>query len=280
MAKKDSAAPIIISIRRKKHHEAHHGGAWKVAFADFMTAMFALFLVLWLINQSSDVKSAIAGYFQDPLGRADEFGNSIIPGEGAQTQMVRPSINIRDVTDPRRDRLQSIAHELKANIEETPELSSLAGQINIRLTDEGLQIELLEDSTGTFFERGNGVPTGGGQRVLSLLGAELGHLPLPVRIDGHTDAHPYASVTGYTNFELSADRANAARRIMTQNGLGMDQIAQVRAFADRQPREGTDPFSPANRRVTITMLLGKEPAVVAPPEAKGPRVERPAGEKK
>ena len=272
--KKETQAPVIISVRRKRHQEPHHGGAWKVAFADFMTAMFALFLVLWLINQSSDVKSAIAGYFQDPLGRADEFGNSIIPGEGAQTQMVRPSINIRDVTDPRRDRLQSIAHELKASIQQTPELSRLAGQVSIRLTDEGLQIELLEDSTGCFYERGNGTPTAGGHKILALLGSELGHLPLPVRIDGHTDAHPYPSPEGYTNWELSADRANAARRIMTQNGLSPGQIAQVRAFAEKQPREGADPFSPGNRRVTITMLLGREPAAPATADSTGRSVSR------
>src|SRR5216117_2007405 len=108
---KNREVPIRIVIK-KVAHAAHHGGAWKVAFADFMTAMFSLFLVLWLVNQSSDVKSAIAGYFQDPLGRADEFGSSIMPGEGAQAQVSRKALSVSDVTDARRDKLQSTEKKL------------------------------------------------------------------------------------------------------------------------------------------------------------------------
>src|SRR5438105_1138768 len=111
--------PVRIIYRRKKHGHARHGGAWKVAFADFMTAMFALFLVLWLINQSSDIKSAIAGYFQDPLGRADEFGSSILPGEGAQASIARPVASM-DVFDLRRDRMLQFANYLRKKLEDVP----------------------------------------------------------------------------------------------------------------------------------------------------------------
>lgn len=251
---KGDRQPAIFIIRKKKAHHAHHGGAWKVAFADFMTAMFALFLVLWLINQSSDVKSAIAGYFQDPLGRADEFGSSIIPGSGAQAQTARKSMEISDIFEVRQDKLQNVAKNLEKRMAQMPALEKLRDNVEITLTDEGLKIELIENENGYFFEKGNAAPNSAGKGILALLGEELGTLPLPVRIDGHTDAHAFQSEVGYTNWELSADRANTARRIMVQSGLAGVQVAQVRAFAASQPREGADPYAAGNRRVTITML--------------------------
>src|ERR1041385_7397836 len=137
-----------------------------------MAAMFALFLVLWLINQSSDVKSAIAGYFQDPLGRADEFGSSILPGEGAQASIVRPVANM-DVFDLRRDRMLQFADYLRKKLDNVPELKSVQNDIEIDVTNDGLRIQLLEDSTGVFFETGSPNPNGRGQHLLTLLGEEL-----------------------------------------------------------------------------------------------------------
>lgn len=254
MAKKPEQ-PINIIIKKKITHGGHHGGAWKVAFADFMTAMFAMFLVLWLVNQSSDVKTAIAGYFQDPLGHADEYGSSIIPGEGAQSQSVR-DINPRSkILEVRRDRLEMVKKKLEQSIRETPHLASLQSHVEIYFTDEGLRIELIEDEEGHFFEGGQAKPSPDGQRILELLGRELGALALPVRIEGHTDAHPFPSTRGYTNWELSADRANAARTIMVGGGLKPTQVDQVRAFADRAPKIADDPLSARNRRVTVMMLL-------------------------
>ncbi len=149
-ANKDREVPVRIIYRKKGHGHGHHGGAWKVAFADFMTAMFALFLVLWLINQSSDVKSAIAGYFQDPLGRSDEFGSSIMPGDGAQAATVRP-LQPKDVVDMRRNRMQIMADRVQRDIESVPELQGVLDKVQVRVTDEGLEIQLLEDSLGVFF---------------------------------------------------------------------------------------------------------------------------------
>src|SRR2546427_9836454 len=120
---KEREVPIRFIIKKKGHGAVHHGGAWKVAFADFMTAMFALFLVLWLVNQSSDVKSAIAGYFQDPLGRASEYGSSILPGEGAQTTAPRPPLTPAQVIDMRRDPLSKVAGEIKKKLDHVPEPS-------------------------------------------------------------------------------------------------------------------------------------------------------------
>ncbi len=254
---KDREVPVRIIVRRKKGGHGHHGGAWKVAFADFMTAMFALFLVLWLVNQSSDVKSAIAGYFQDPLGRADEFGSSILPGEGAQAATPRP-LNQTQVIDLRRDRLRQLGEDLRHRVSEIPELAALSQNIEIELTSEGLRIQLIEDSSGTFFQTGRALPSEAGNRILALLGRELGRLPNHILIEGHTDARPYSGSGEYTNWELSTDRANAARRIMQQAGLQPAQLAGIRGRADRDLRDPDDPYSARNRRVTIMVLLGPE----------------------
>ncbi len=253
-ANKEREVPVRIIYRKKGHGHGHHGGAWKVAFADFMTAMFAMFLVLWLINQSSDVKSAIAGYFQDPLGRADEFGSSIVPGEGAQAAVVRPMQQV-DVNDLRLNKMQSMAQRLTKDIEAAPELKGVMDKIEITLTDEGLQIELLEDSTGVFFESGSPSPSWRGRGVLAILGQELGQLPNPIVIAGYTDARPYHRADGYTNWELSTDRANTARRILQLNGVGEHQVVQIRGLADRELHVPEDPYAPSNRRVSITMMF-------------------------
>jgi chemotaxis protein MotB len=253
--KKDAQGSVVVLVeKRGRAHPAAHGGAWKVAFADFMTAMFALFLVLWLTNQTSDVKAAIAGYFQDPLGRASESGSSIVPGQGAPAAAKEQLSPQDEVTDLKRKGLENLARRLENRFQLTPELKTVRQHI-----------ELLEDSTGFFFESGAARPSGRGAEILALLGSELGRLPLPVRIEGHTDAYQFHSREGYTNWELSADRANAARRILTESGLAPEQVAQVAALADRDPRLEEDRYSPFNRRVTITMLLrgpgtGIEPA--------------------
>jgi len=255
---KNREVPIRIIFRKKGHGGGHHGGAWKVAFADFMTAMFALFLVLWLINQSSDVKSAIAGYFQDPLGRADEYGSSILPGEGAQSSTPRVLRTI-DVLDLRRDRLQHLAQDLEKQLKDIPELNSVKDQVEITLVDEGLRIELIEDPNGVFFQSGIGTPSDRGRQILSLLGHDLAELPNQIRIEGFTDARPYADSSGYSNWELSSDRANAARRILVQNGVRMDKLSEVRGHADHDLKKPDDPFSASNRRVCIMVLTGPGP---------------------
>ncbi len=245
--------PIII-VRKKVYGHGHHGGAWKVAFADFMTAMFAMFLVLWLVNQSSDVKSAIAGYFQDPLGRADEFGSSIMPGEGAQTQSPR-IMTAKQVIDLRRDRLRQVADQIEQQIREVPALAELAEHIEVEITEEGLRVQLLEDSTGVFFESGGAIPKPAGAALLQFLGKKLGGLPNAIVIEGFTDATPYTRKDGYSNWELSVDRANASRRILLAGGLNDAQVQQVRGWADRHLRLPDDPHAASNRRVTVTVLL-------------------------
>jgi chemotaxis protein MotB len=264
---KQREVPIRIIVRKKLQVSAHHGGAWKVAFADFMTAMFALFLVLWLVTQSTDIRSAVAGYFQDPLGRANEFGSSIMPGQGAQTSAPPHPLTPPQVLDMRRTRLRQVAKQLEERLASMPDLSAVKGNIEIELTPEGLRIQLLEDASGVFFETGSANPSARGREILALLGSELGKVSNPVLVEGYTDALPYPYSSTYTNWELSADRANTARRILTGHGLAPQQVSQIRGWADRQLRDPQHPTSPRNRRITITMLLTGDPQAGAPDSA-------------
>ena len=229
-------SPIII-IRKKVVAAAHHGGAWKVAFADFVTAMMALFIVLWLLNTSQNVKNAIAGYFKDPTGNGRMVG-SALAGSGESLQV-------------KKEELEDLKTKLEEAIKEVPEFKALHDQVQITVTGEGLRIELMESEKNPFFESGSAHPSGVGQDFLAKLASEIGALPNYVTIEGHTDAKAFSSEKGYSNWELSADRANAARRLMDQTGLRQDQVTQVRGFAAQRLKKKDDPEDPSNRRISI-----------------------------
>jgi len=272
MVNKRRETPIIV-VKKKVGRRGYHGGAWKVALADFMTVMFALFLVLWLVNQSSDVKAAIAGYFQDPLGRADDFGSSLVKGEGVQTPNGVPLGPIH-IINLRIDRLQQLARQLRAKLGETPLLDSLKQHVAISMMEAGVRIELLEDSTAMFFQSGSAVPSERGRRLIELIGRELARDSSQILIEGHTDARPYVSGAGYTNWELSSDRANAARRILNDTGVAFNRIEEIRGLADRELRYPNAPFDPRNRRVSITVLLNQSVgATMVPVERVRARLE-------
>jgi chemotaxis protein MotB len=241
MANQDSelvpVQPIII--KKKIVHAGHHGGAWKVAYADFVTAMMALFIVLWLMGASEPVKKAVAGYFRDPSGKKADSGN----GQGGAGQ----SIGLG------KDDMNKLKQKLEASMQQAPELEKLKDQVKMTVTGEGLRIELLESDIGTFFESGNAQPTGSGTQMLDMLASELGKLPNRLLMEGHTDARPYVSRTGYSNWELSTDRANAARKLMQAGGIQANQVAEVRGYADQRLRKPEDPNSAANRRVSIVV---------------------------
>ena len=227
--------PIII--KKKSGHGGHHGGAWKVAYADFVTAMMSLFIVLWLMSSSDKVKKAVAGYFNDPRGTANLLGTTMA-GNGAET--------VQDTSN-----LQRLKEKLEAEIKAKKELEKLSKQIEITITPEGLRIELIEDKNGTFYESGSAQLSGNGQELLALLAGELKTLPNKLLIEGYTDAARYSTNASYSNWELSADRANAARRLLQDDGVGEDQVAQVRGYADQMLRVKNNPYDPSNRRVSI-----------------------------
>jgi chemotaxis protein MotB len=233
----DKPRPIIIVKKKKGGHAAHHGGAWKVAYADFVTAMMALFIVLWLMNTSKQMQVAIGGYFKDPTGTAKQVGSDQT-GSGENFFLAK-------------DDMSKLKEQLQRTVRRLNDFDKLKNQIEMTVTAEGLRIELLESASGTFFSSGSSRPNQDGAQLLILLADELGKLPNKISIEGHTDSKPYASDGEYGNWELSSDRANAARRLMQKQGVRPDQVAQVRGYADQRLRKPTDPLDPSNRRISI-----------------------------
>jgi chemotaxis protein MotB len=227
--------PIIV-VKKKSAQHGHHGGAWKVAYADFVTALMSLFIVLWLMNCNKAVQDAVGGYFRDPYGAAKKVGHDKGAGE--------PEV-------PKREDLNKVKADLLRALESLPDFQALKNQIEIKITDEGLLIELMEKPNGTFFENGKSDPTPILSQVLAILSRQTGQLPNPVSIEGHTDSKPFSNSKTYGNWELSSDRANAARRLMEADGLQSGQVAQVRGYADRQLRKPEQPEDASNRRISI-----------------------------
>jgi len=241
----EASQPVIV-IKKKGGHGGHHGGAWKVAYADFVTAMMSLFIVLWLMNSSKPIKEAVAGYFKDPAGTTKLMGGNgrgpgVSAGEGPGDSLTLSEDNMSKL----KENLQSAIHQIE-------DLHKLKNQIEMTVTSEGLRVELLESAKGTFFDSGSPELNGSGQETLIVLAKELGSVPYRVSIEGHTDSKPLLRHGGqYGNWELSVDRANNARRLMQENGLRADQVTQVRGYADQQLRKPGVPEDPSNRRISI-----------------------------
>jgi chemotaxis protein MotB len=236
----------IIIIKRKSGHAAHHGGAWKVAYADFVTAMMALFIVLWLMNSSKPVQDAVGGYFRDPNGTAQKTGTRL-GGAG-------------DAAAVKKEDMSKLKDDLMKSMEKMKDFDKLKKLIEMTVTPEGLQIELMEDPQGTFFETGSAEPTHILQNLLRILAPEAGKLPNPISIEGHTDSTPYSGGKAYGNWELSTDRANTARRLMESNGIRPSQVVQVRGYADRKLRKPQQPNDASNRRITVIIQYVVNPA--------------------
>ncbi|MFY9803984.1 MAG: flagellar motor protein MotB [Candidatus Acidiferrales bacterium] len=228
--------PIIV-IRKKNAHGSQHGGAWKVAYADFVTAMMALFIVLWLLNCSKQVQDAVGGYFKDPTGTSKKVGSDMV---GAGQNFIVS-----------KDNMAELKEELQRAVREVPNFDKLKNHIIMTVTNEGLRIELTESAKGTFYDLGSPKLNEDGQALLMVLAQELGKLPNKIAIEGHTDSKPYAKGSNYGNWELSADRANTARRLMQENGLGENQVTQVRGFGDQLPLLPAAPLDPSNRRISL-----------------------------
>jgi chemotaxis protein MotB len=254
----EKTRPIVV-IKKKGGHGGHHGGAWKVAYADFVTAMMALFIVLWLMNSSKQVQQAVGGYFKDPTGTSKKVGSNMA-GAGENFVLTR-------------DNMPKLKDQLQMAIRQMSDFEKLKSHIEMTVTAEGLRIELSESAAGTFFDSGSAKLNGDGRQLLITLAQELSKLPNKISIEGHTDSNPYAPSASYGNWELSADRANAARRLMQENGIRSDQVTQVRGFADQRLRKPEAPLDPSNRRISlivqyVTKNIEEEDAT---PDASGDR---------
>lgn len=253
------AAEIRVIKKKSKGHGGHHGGAWKVAYADFVTAMMAFFLVMWIISLSNDVKKSIAGYFDDPIGfmKAVRAGNApfSVSDLGAKGSPDDKGIGLDTLERKKLGHAKKVIERVILN---APVFKNLKESIKIKLTDEGLRIDLVESQQSLFFDSGSAHVTKDSAHLLSVLARELSTLPNKVRFEGHTDNRPLARRDGYTNWELSVDRANSARRVMIAGGLRSTQISEVRGFADTRPRS-QDPSAASNRRVSILVLFTSPP---------------------
>jgi chemotaxis protein MotB len=250
MNQNNEETPIRI-VKKKSGHAGHHGGAWKVAYADFVTAMMSLFIVLWIIGQSKPVKESVASYFKDPGAFFENSKSSgVLEGmESSQKPLSPDEMMKREKAE--QERLETMGKTIMEGLSKDPTLTGLKNQIKIEVIDEGLRIELREASQSFFFDIGTAKLKDEAVRILTIIAQEVGKLPNKVIVEGHTDSRQYSRVDGYTNFELSADRANSARRVLATKGLRESQIAQVRGYADSQLRDKNDPYDVINRRISI-----------------------------
>ncbi|WP_343628079.1 flagellar motor protein MotB [Roseateles sp.] len=269
--------PIIIK-RVKKGGHAAHGGAWKIAYADFVTAMMAFFLLMWLLGSTTEGdKKGIADYFASPL-KVAMFGGSgsgdashIIKGGGQDLTRQTGQVKAGDVESPRktinlkalkeeqrraeRVRLQQLKDKVEKIIADNPKLAALGGQIRLDMTREGLRIQIVDENNRPMFDSGSAVVKPYMRELLQELGGVLSEVPNRLTLEGHTDAQPFsAGERGYSNWELSADRANASRRELVAGGLPDARVLRVQGLASSKLLAPKDPNAQINRRISIIVM--------------------------
>ncbi len=221
--------------------------------------MMALFIVLWLLNSSVQVRKAISSYFRDPSG-SGKLSGSASAGTGETVSVSA-------------DNMQDLKEKLEQAVKKRPEFEKLKDYVQLSVTGEGLRVELLESEKGIFFDSGSATPSEMGEALISKLAEQLAKLPNSLMIEGHTDSRPFGGKRDYTNWELSVDRANAARRIIEAHGTRPDQIVQVRGFADQNLRDRENPEAASNRRISVIVryqnATAQDAAAEAPADAAG-----------
>lgn len=272
---------IIIKRKKGGHAHAHHGGSWKVAYADFVTAMMAFFLVMWIVGMDDKAKESIQGYFSNPVGFKKGFGSGSSPLASGQTPVAFSRVSpVPPDRIAEEHAMNAVAERLQSALSGA-DLEGLKDHIDVSITFEGLRIEFGEGLIGdATFASGSAVMTEPMFRALAVLGAEIAPLPNSLIIEGHTDGVPLQRPGGYSNWELSSDRANAARRALQTQGVASARIASVRGFADRTPKIGDFPLDPRNRRISVllpfrTSTSPDSAAVVADAASPPPRQGTP-----
>jgi chemotaxis protein MotB len=271
--------PIIVK-RVKRFGGGHHGGAWKIAFADFATAMMAFFLVLWLMSSATPEQLiAIAGYFKDPVGFSDSGSPYVIDLGGSPEmspdQTLNPEVKSTPAPDKvpvdadqqeaaaeqvEQERLEMLLQELQTKVNENPQLAKFKDQILFEITQDGLRIQIMDAENRPMFDIGSARLKPYFEDILLAMADTIKTVPNKVSISGHTDATPYVGNNGFGNWELSANRANAARRALTAGGYPDPQVARVVGFASSSLYDKDNPMNPINRRIDITVLTKKAQA--------------------
>ena len=244
---------IIIIKKKSGGHGGHHGGAWKLAYADFVTAMMAFFMVLWLVGLDVETKKAVEGYFQNPVGTKNAYSGGASPiASGASPAQVKRNALKLIVRRVEEAQFKDFQTRIAAKLDSSPSLKGLKNSIEVIITRDGLRIELVEKGSGDdFFAQGSAVLRPRALAAIALIAEEIALLSNPIILEGHTDGAPFGVGGSYTNWELSADRANAARRVVAAAGVPNDRLVQVRGLADRDLRNANDPYDPTNRRISI-----------------------------
>jgi len=271
--------PIIVK-RIKKHGGGHHGGAWKIAYADFVTAMMAFFLLMWLLGSTTKGDlNGISEYFKTPLKVALEGGSgsgdssSVIKGGGKD--LTRQEGQVRATDDPsvkktfnltaakqaleaeEAKRLQALKERIETKIDSNPLLKKYKNQLLLDITSEGLRIQIVDEQNRPMFALASATLQPYTKDILHEIGATLNDVPNKIGLSGHTDSTPYLSDAGYSNWELSADRANASRRELIAGGMNEEKILRVVGLASAAHLDKKDPFNPINRRISIIVMNKK-----------------------
>jgi chemotaxis protein MotB len=241
--------PVIIIKKARHGKHAHHGGAWKVAYADFVTAMMAFFLVMWLINTSPQVRSPLASYFRDPGVFDHTSGGGAAPG--ASMGAMAGNADTPPVAAAKAA-LEETAESIRRQLESLPDFPQIKARVEMQVTSEGLRIEMLDDADDSFFELGSFNLRPPMVEILQVITDNVKKLPNRIDIEGHTDSRPYGSMD-YSNWQLSSDRANAARRAMENAGLPRTQLEALHAYGSSRPRYPENPLDPRNRRISIVV---------------------------
>ncbi|MGB7757226.1 MAG: flagellar motor protein MotB [Salinisphaera sp.] len=264
MSDETSRRPIVIRRKRHQRHTSH--GTWKIAYADFMTAMMAFFLVMWLLSGLSDSQLKNVGqYFRMPLkvalagGDKSSASNSAIPGGGdnpvhsdGEVALTTPRATNYHADNRRLERLRA---KLQAQIEQDPKLSRMSSQLKIQMVPDGLRIQIFDSKRRPMFKLGSAHLEPGIKQLLERIAPTLSTVDNKITLTGHTDDLPYAAgPSAYSNWELSADRANAARRALVAGGMAPNKLLRVIGAADTEHVQGDKPDSPLNRRISILLL--------------------------
>ena len=270
--------PIIIK-RVKKGGHAVHGGAWKIAYADFVTAMMAFFLLMWLLGSTTEGdKKGIADYFGTPLklslmssGTGAGDASHVVKGGGqdlsratgqvkrGELEAKRDTVNLHQLKAEQSRaevaRLEELQKKIEQALAANPELNKVASQILLEMTGDGLRIQIIDQDQRPMFASGNATVQPYMRELLRAVGKLLGDVPNRLTLEGHTDALPFGGgERGYSNWELSADRANASRRELVAGGLPEDQVLRVQGLAASNPFDRKDPAAPSNRRISIIVM--------------------------
>lgn len=283
--------PIVVK-RIKKGGHGHHGGAWKIAYADFVTAMMAFFLLMWLLGSTTKGDlNGISEYFKTPLKVAMQGGSgsgdssSVIPGGGKDLTRKEGQVKLAD--DPtvskktfnltaakaelerqETERLQKLKEKIEAKIESNPLLSKYKKQLLLDFTSEGLRIQIVDEQNRPMFALASAQLQPYTKEILQEIGVVLNDVPNKIGLSGHTDSTPYFTDAGYSNWELSADRANASRRALIAGGMADTKILRVVGLASAVHLDRLDPFNPINRRISIVVMNKKTEDAVSRDGAK------------